>query len=288
VRLRVTDEHGRSAEDTTRVTVDDAAPQARIAAPSSRTLNAPLAFDASGSTDSDGTIAKYEWDAGSGWQTGTASFSPTFTLPGSYTVRLRVTDDSGKSATTSYTFSISNQAPTARIGLPLHPVTGTPATFDGTGSADADGTVTKYQWDLNGNGTYESTGAHPSFTYSTAGVYTVRLKVTDALGAVGAVVTAQVTVAAAGDTPPTAVLSLPSTGLVHGSPVRLSAAGTSDPDGTVTRYDWDVDGDGTVDATTSVSYLDWTYALPGAYVVTLTVTDNQYAQAGASAILAIR
>ena len=288
VRLRVTDEHGRTAEDTSRVTVDDAAPQAKITPPAARTLNAPLGFDASGSSDSDGTIAKYEWDSGSGWQAGAATFSPTFAFPGSYTVRLRVTDDSGKTATTSYTFTLSNQAPTARIGLPARPVTGTPVTFDGTGSADPDGTVTKYQWDLNGNGTYESSGARPAWTYSTAGVYTIHLKVTDALGAVSAVATAQVTVAAAGDTPPTAVLSLPTTGLVHGTPIRLSAAGTTDPDGTVTRYDWDVDGDGTVDATTSVNYLDWTYALPGAYAVTLTVTDNGYAQATASRVLAIR
>src|SRR5204862_2895667 len=47
VRLRVTDEHGRTGEDTTRVTVQDAAPQARLAAPATRTLNTPLTFDAS-------------------------------------------------------------------------------------------------------------------------------------------------------------------------------------------------------------------------------------------------
>src|SRR4051794_3021485 len=288
VRLRVTDEHGRTDDDTTRVTVDDAAPQAKLAAPATRTLNTPLTFDATGSSDSDGAIVKYEWDTGSGWHTGGSRFSPTFTQAGTYTVRLRVTDDFGKTTTTSYTFTLSNQAPAALIGLPLHPVTGTPATFDGTGSSDPDGTVVKYQWDLNGNGTYESSGAQPSWTYTTAGTYTVKLKVTDALGAVSAVVTAQVTVAAAGDAPPVPVLSFPGSGLVAGQPIRLSAAGSSDPDGTIAKYQWDVDGDGAVDATTAVNYLDWTYTLPGAYVVTLTVTDNSYAQASKSAVLTIR
>jgi large repetitive protein len=288
MRLRVTDEHGTVDEDTARVTVDDAAPQAKLSAPTTRTLNTPLTFDASGSSDSDGSIVKYEWDTGSGWQPGTSRFSPAFTQAGTYTVRLRVTDDFGKTTTTSYTFTLASQAPIAIIGLPLHPVTGTPATFDGTSSFDPDGTVVKYQWDLNGNGTYESSGAHPSWTYTTAGSYTVRLKVTDANGSVSAVVTAQVTVAAAGDAAPVPVLSFPGSGLLAGQPVRLSAAGSTDPDGTIAKYQWDVDGDGTVDATTTVDYLDWTYTLPGAYAVTLTVTDNGYAQAGRTAVLTIR
>ena len=76
-------------------------------------------------------------------------------------------------------------------------MTGTPVTFDGTGSTDPDGTVASWSWDLNGDGIYESSGPRPSFTYATAGVYTVRLEVTDGLGAVSTVVSAQLTVAAA-------------------------------------------------------------------------------------------
>jgi len=35
------------------------------------------------------------------------------------------------------------------------------------------------EWDLDGNGTYETTGPDPQFTYNTAGKYTIRLRVTD-------------------------------------------------------------------------------------------------------------
>src|SRR5204862_3155665 len=133
--------HGRPGVDTARASVQHPAPQATLPAPAARALNTPLTCDASASSDSDGTIVKYEWDTGSGWQAGASTFSPTFTLPGTYTVRLRVTDDFGKTSITSYTFTLSNQAPAARIGLPLHPVTGTPVTFDGTASSDPDGTV---------------------------------------------------------------------------------------------------------------------------------------------------
>jgi len=64
---------------------------------------AAVSFNSSGSSDPDGSIVAWQWDFGHhglpGW-TGTGA-SPThmFTDPGSYTVRLTVTDDSGATAT---------------------------------------------------------------------------------------------------------------------------------------------------------------------------------------------
>lgn len=46
-----------------------------------------------------------------------------------------------------------------------------------------------------------------------------------------------------------------------------------DPDGVVTSYAWDLDGDGTTDATGKTA--SETYEDPGTYEVTLTVTDNE-------------
>ena len=41
--------------------------------------------------------------------------------------------------------------------LAANPVaTGQPVTFDASGSTDPDGTIVKYEWDLDGNGTYET------------------------------------------------------------------------------------------------------------------------------------
>ena len=53
--------------------------------------------------------------------------------------------------------------------------------FDGSESSDPDaGDVLTYAWDLDDDGQLDdSTSASPSFTYTTAGVYTVTLRVTD-------------------------------------------------------------------------------------------------------------
>jgi hypothetical protein len=53
--------------------------------------------------------------------------------------------------------------------------------FDGSGSFDPDvGDTITYSWDLNGDGTFgDSTAQKPSFTYTSAGTYNAKLKVTD-------------------------------------------------------------------------------------------------------------
>ncbi|MFB4296090.1 LamG-like jellyroll fold domain-containing protein [Actinomadura sp. NTSP31] len=59
-------------------------------------------------------------------------------------------------------------------------------TFDGSASADPDGSVPSYSWDF-GDGT-TGTGAKPSHAYAAAGDHTVKLTVTDDKGATGEVV----------------------------------------------------------------------------------------------------
>ena len=54
-------------------------------------------------------------------------------------------------------------------------------TFTST-ATDADGDALTYTWDLNGDGTFETTGQNPTFSYTTAGTYTPVVKVTDAKG----------------------------------------------------------------------------------------------------------
>src|SRR4051794_18293317 len=156
VHLRVTDMHGNTAETDVPVRVDNVAPVAKITPPPGPRLNTPVTFDAGNSTDSDGTVTAYEWDTGSGYQPGGRTLTTTYTTTGSKTVRLRVTDDLGATATTSYTFTLTNLAPTARITLPSPAYAGAPLTFDGSTSSDPDGTIARYDWDLDGNGTYET------------------------------------------------------------------------------------------------------------------------------------
>jgi glucose/arabinose dehydrogenase len=102
--------------------------------------------------------------------------------------------------------AFENHSPVARA-------TATPASgqapldveFDGTGSTDPDGDSLTYAWDLDGDGDLDdSTAAKPAFHYTTAGVRTVRLRVTDVHGDSDAT-SLTVTVGA----PPTVSISTP-------------------------------------------------------------------------------
>ncbi len=79
----------------------------------------------------------------------------------------------------------SNQPPTAvATASPTSGPVPLIVNFDGSGSSDPDGDPITYSWDLNGDGVFgDSTVAKPSYTYTQAGSYTVKLKVTDSKGA---------------------------------------------------------------------------------------------------------
>ena len=55
---------------------------------------------------------------------------------------------------------IDNQPPTAELHGNAAPsiVKGEPITFNGSASSDPDGTIAKYEWDFDGNGSYETSG----------------------------------------------------------------------------------------------------------------------------------
>jgi PKD repeat protein len=76
-------------------------------------------FDASGSTDSDGTIVKYEWDWEADGTYDEADTSPKtthkYSFGGTYTVRLRVTDDKGSTGTTENTVQVCDCLPPGKV-----------------------------------------------------------------------------------------------------------------------------------------------------------------------------
>ncbi|MDX6662439.1 MAG: hypothetical protein QOG09_541, partial [Solirubrobacterales bacterium] len=80
-----------------------------------------------------------------------------------------------------------NQAPTAAFtATPSSPATGDEVSFNASTSSDPDGSIAKYEWDLDGNGSYETDGgtsSDASTSYDTPGTRTVSLRVTDDDGA---------------------------------------------------------------------------------------------------------
>jgi chitodextrinase len=115
VRLTIADTAGRSQATTRTVTVSQsAAPTAAfVFSPTAPFVNQPIHFNASASTAAAGRrIVNYRWDFGDGTIRDTAEpiASHAYGLPRTYTVTLVVTDDVGRTATTSTTVTAGVQS----------------------------------------------------------------------------------------------------------------------------------------------------------------------------------
>jgi alpha-tubulin suppressor-like RCC1 family protein len=160
-----------------------------------------------------------------------------------------------------------NQPPTARV---TGTCTGLSCPLSGATSTDADGTITQYAWDF-GDGA-KPTGVDPGHTYATAGTYDVTLTVTDDDGA-PSTASVQVTVTDPGPPPPNQDPVARITGGCADLSCPLSASTSTDADGSIAGYAWDF-GDETTATGVNPGH---TYADPGTYTVTLTVTDDDSA-----------
>jgi PKD repeat protein len=264
------------------------------AAPNPAPTNTPVAFDASASTDVDGTVAKYEWDLdGNGTYETNTGTTPTVTrsysVPGDRSIGLRVTDAKGAVGTTTRVLTIQNQLPSASFTATPNPVlSGASTSFDASASKDPDGTIAKYEWDLDGNGTYETnTGTTPtaSASYATPGERTVGLRVTDNFGDT-ATASKAVTVE---NRAPTAAFSATPNPVLSGTSTSFDANSSSDPDGTIAQYEWDLNGDGTYETNTGATpTASNTFATPGEKTVGLRVTDNNGATATTTRTLTVQ
>ena len=130
-------------------------------------------------------------------------------------------------------YTLGNQAPRAvASATPTSGAVPLDVSFDGTGSSDPDGDSFSYAWDLDGDGEYDDSSApRPTFTYTTNGSYLVGLRVTDA-GGVSATDAVTVT---AGNTPPTAVITSPTTGFTWkvGQTISFVGSASDQQDGTL-------------------------------------------------------
>ncbi|RIJ60147.1 PKD domain-containing protein [Clavibacter phaseoli] len=223
-------------------------------------------FDATGSTDSDGTVTGYAWDFGDGVQASGATQSHTYAAAGTYPVVLTVTDDRGTTNRTQQDVTVkaapANVAPTAVVTATATDLT---AKLDGSASTDADGTVASYAWDFGDGST--GTGPTPTHAYAAGGTYTVTLTVTDDKGLTGTASTQVQVTAPPVNREPTAVIASTTTDLV----ANLDGRASSDPDGAIASWAWEF-GDGTTGTGASIAH---PYAKAGTYTVALTVTDDK-------------
>ncbi|MEJ2622276.1 MAG: PKD domain-containing protein [Candidatus Thiodiazotropha sp.] len=146
--------------------------------------NAPLkvSFDASESSDTDGTIVNYHWNFGDGTSKIDMICSKTYNSAGTYSVTLTVTDDrSAKDSTTqliTVTEEEKNNPPTASFtASPTNGIAPLTVSFDASASSDSDGHIVSYDWHFGDNTT--GTGQNTTKTYPIAGTYTITLTLTD-------------------------------------------------------------------------------------------------------------
>ncbi len=234
-------------------------------------LGGLVSFSAAGSTDEDGSIVKYEWDLdgnGSFEKTTTApTTSRRYTAPTTLTVRVRVTDNDGGKATDTMPLT-AHRAPAARItASKAVAVAGESLTF--TSASTDDNGIASLEWDMDGDGTFERTGPQQATSFGTTGPHKVSLRVTDTLGAKSTTI-ATVRVHRA----PTALIVTQPPNPVVNQPTTLDGSRSSD-DGTIAKYEWDLNGDGTFETSTAaVPQATTTFATTGPRTVGLKVTDG--------------
>jgi PKD repeat protein len=180
-----------------------------------------------------------------------------------------------------------NRAPVASLThSPARVLTGERVDFDASGSSDEDGTIENYAWDLDGDGTFETdTGTSPraSTAYAANGVHVVAVKVTDDEGKSGLAIDS-VTV---DNRPPTAAFSWSPQTPKKKKPAAFDASASRDPDGSVVRYLWDFDGNGTADAQSASPTASHSFAEAGSYTVRLTVVDDDGATASTTRTVSV-
>jgi hypothetical protein len=167
---------------------------------------------------------------------------------------------------------------------PFAPLVGQTITLDASRSSDPLGATLSYSFDLDRNGSFESTSASPIRTVTATVLgpqsYKVRVRTTAARSdiALGVVRVHRA---------PTAAIAASLPAVVTGQQVTFSGAASTD-DGSIAKYEWDLDGNGSFERSTGTTpTVSTSFGTPGAPVVGLRVTDNDGATGTATTSVAV-
>ena len=253
-QLTVTDANNRTSTDWVDITVVDGIPTADAGPDETVIEGATVTLDGSGSVQTNGgTIVSYAWAQTGGPAVanlaGTDTAGPTFDAPSVamddvVTFELTVTDDNGDTDTDTVAITVRDDTPPVADAGPDQSVDeGTsPVTLDGSGSADAVGSIASYSWSQTAGTAVVLTGgntASPTFAAPSVGpggeTLIFELTVaddaaqsdTDTVDIVVTNVNAAPTADAGSDR-----------FVAEGSTAGLDGTGSSDPDGFIAAYTW--------------------------------------------------
>jgi hypothetical protein len=193
---------------------------------------------------------------------GTYTKTYVASVNGAHAITVKATDNECASTTTSnYNITVAaNQAPVvSNLTAPASAYLGTSVNFTCT-AADQDGTVASVEFFVNGVSIGTDNTSPYSYSYSIPtnvnGSYSVQAKATDNLGLVGAFASATMSVVA--NTPPTCVLTNPTSSQLITAPTVISLTATATDGDGVTGVDFYVNGTLVGSDATSPYAYDWT------------------------------
>lgn len=173
--------------------------------------------------------------------------------------------------------------PTVSVGGPYSGGRNETVTLDAGGSSDPDGEIAAYQWEIDGRQVCAEATCQLDLSQFGVGQHVVRLTVTDESGA-AADANTTLTVE---NVKPIADAGGPYSG-EQGETITLDGSGSEDPDGEITAYEWEIDGEG-VDCSeeTCEEVSLGEYEPDSEHTVKLVVTDKDGTTGEATAELTI-
>ncbi|MEM2899216.1 MAG: PKD domain-containing protein [Thermoplasmata archaeon] len=290
VTVRVTDSDGANATDSVVVTTTNLPPSVVLHASATAVqVFASVTFSADAS-DLDGTIASYSWDFDNDgvfdFQSSTSSATFIYQALGTYTAKVVVTDDDGARANDTITISVTNSAPIVFASANVTTAT-TLDTIKFTGYAyDLDGTISTYKWDFEGDGIFDftsTTTGNTTYKYNVKGSFNAKFVVTDNLGSTQSA-TVSITIT---NIKPKIMVSVSTLNAKVGATVQFHASGHDD-DGYITKYEWDFEGDGTYEwSSTTTGNATYVYPTAGTRSTKARITDNNGGETTASVTITV-
>lgn len=215
--------------------------------------------------------------------TGAFIYTPTQDFTGLDHFSYMVSDGHGSNASATVTITVRsiNDPPVAVAGGPYQVDEGGSIRLNGGQSSDLDhaSSVLSYEWNLDGDTLFETTGITPTFSAAALDGPTtvpVALRVRDPLGALSDVSTVTVTIL---NVAPTANPGGPYI-VTAGSTIQLDGTDSTDPAGSADplTYHWDLNADGSFETTGATPLFDATGFISQAVVIALQVFDDDNGQ----------
>jgi len=270
VKLTVTDNNDTSSPETEdsqlTVTIVNDLPFNLTIVASNDTIEQGMTINFTGSAN-DTDVLTYSWDFDDGNTTTGMNVSHTFVETGTLTVILTVSDGFDE-VSTPYVIEVTNIIPNATFTPSVTEASmGEEITFTAGDAIDLDvaNESLTYSWDFGDGST--ATGAEVTHIYTTSGLKTVRLTVSDPSDDSDPF-TVEINIT---NEAPTARITIDGNTTTAGVKFAFDGSASSDPTNEALTYTWDFGDDSTLVTGVIVTH---TYASEGTFIVNLTVSDG--------------